>query len=72
MRQRQRPPIPTLNGFASLGTISLAQGAAVHTSAHTAGRIVIRSGQFTMENARLEARATATAPDLTTPLHQRQ
>jgi len=59
------PTDPTLNGFASLGTISLAQGAAVHTSAPTAGRIVIRGGQFTMENARLEARATATASDAT-------
>lgn len=56
------PADPTLNGFTSLGTISLTQGADVHTSAHTAGRIVIRSGQFTMENARLEASATATAP----------
>jgi len=57
------PTDPTLNGFTSLGTISLAHGADVHANAHTAGRIVIRSGQFTMENARLEASATATAPD---------
>lgn len=58
------PTDPTLNGFTSLGTISLAQGADVHTSAHTAGRIVIRSGQFTMDDARLEASTTATAPNV--------
>lgn len=57
------PTDPTLNGFTSLGTISLAQGADIHTSAHTAGRIVIRGGQFTMDDARLEANTTATAPN---------
>ncbi|MGC3975219.1 MAG: filamentous hemagglutinin N-terminal domain-containing protein [Nitrospira sp.] len=54
---------PTLIGFASSGTLSLAQGAVVDTSARSAGRIVIRSGQFTMDDARLEASTTATAPN---------
>ncbi len=51
---------PTLNGFTAMGHISLAQGTALTTSAPTAGRIVIRSGQFSMEGATLEAEATAT------------
>ena len=46
---------PTLNGFTSLGNISLSQGASIETSADTAGRIVIRGGQFTMEDASLKA-----------------
>ena len=55
------PTDPTLNGFTSLGNISLAQGSTVTTSAPTAGRIVIRSGQFTMEGSRLEAISTTAA-----------
>ncbi len=58
------PTDPTLSGFTSLGNISLAQGTVMTTSAHTAGRIVIRSGQFTMEGATLEANATAHVPNL--------
>ncbi|MCS6288211.1 MAG: filamentous hemagglutinin N-terminal domain-containing protein [Nitrospira sp.] len=57
------PTDPTLNGFTTLRNISLAQGSTVTTSAPTAGRIVIRSGQFTMDGSRLEASATAIAPN---------
>ena len=57
------PGEPMLNGFTSLGNISLAQGIVVNTSGPTAGRIAIRGGQFTMDNARLEASTTATAPN---------
>ncbi len=46
---------PILNGFTSFGNISLAQGASIDTSADKAGRIVIRAGQFTMEDASLKA-----------------
>jgi filamentous hemagglutinin family protein len=46
---------PTLNGFMSLGNISLSQGASIETSADAAGRIVIRSGQLTMDDATLKA-----------------
>jgi hypothetical protein len=55
----------TLNGFTSLGSIELTQGAAVTTSGTTAGRIAIRSGQFTMDDARLEANTTGHAPNST-------
>ncbi|MBI4002130.1 MAG: filamentous hemagglutinin N-terminal domain-containing protein, partial [Nitrospira defluvii] len=58
---------PTLNGFTSLGNISLAQEAVITTSAHHAGRIVIRAGQFTMDDARLEASATATVQNSPPP-----
>lgn len=62
------PADPTLNGFTSLGNISLAQGSTVTTSAPTAGRIVIRSGQFTMEGSRLEAvSTTADVPNAAGP-----
>ncbi len=50
-----------MNGVTSLGTISLNQGTVVDTSAQSAGRIMIRSGQFTMENAELTAASTSTA-----------
>ena len=46
---------PTLNGFTSLGNISLSQGTSIDTNADSAGRIVIRGGQFTMEDASLKA-----------------
>jgi filamentous hemagglutinin family protein len=44
-----------LNGFSSLGNISLSQGTSIDTSADSMGRIVIRGGQFTMEDASLKA-----------------
>ncbi len=50
----------TLSGFSALGTISLGSGTVLTTSAPSAGRIVIRSGQFNLEGATLEAHATAT------------
>ncbi len=53
---------PTTSGFPSLGSIALTQGTAVTTTAHTAGSIVIRSGQFSMEGATLEAKTTASGP----------
>jgi filamentous hemagglutinin family protein len=46
---------PALNGFTSLGNISLSQGTSIDTNADSAGRIVIRGGQFTMEDASLKA-----------------
>ena len=52
-----------LSGFTSLGSISLVQGSVMNTSGPTAGRIAIRGGQFTMDNARLEASTTATSPN---------
>jgi hypothetical protein len=52
---------PMLSGFTSLGSISLAQGSVVNVSGPVAGRIVIRGGRFTMDNARLEASTMATA-----------
>ncbi len=58
------PTEPTLSGFTSMGTIALTPGAVVSTSGHTAGRIVIRSGQFSMEGATLEASTTALAPNV--------
>ncbi len=48
---------PTLSGFNSLGTISLSQESSIDTSANAAGRIVIRSGRFTMDDASLKATA---------------
>ena len=52
---------PALSGFASLGTISLSGGAAIDSSAGSAGPIVIRGGHFIMENAELTAHSTALA-----------
>jgi len=46
---------PTLRGFTAFGDISLSQKASIDTSADTAGRIVIRSGLFTMDDASLKA-----------------
>ena len=46
---------PAVNGFARLGNISLSGGASLDTSADTAGRIVIRAGQFTTDNASIKA-----------------
>lgn len=52
---------PAVQGTA-LGSISLTQGTVLTTNAESGGRIAIRSGQFTMENARLEASTSSTAP----------
>lgn len=59
---------PIVNSFSSMGAISLAQGAVIDTSAATAGRIAIRGGQLTMENARLEASSTSAVPNAATPV----
>ncbi len=53
---------PSLAGFTGLGSISLSQGTTLGTSGNAAGRIVIRAGQFAMEDARLEAVSTSTTP----------
>ena len=60
-------PDPSLEGFGSLGTISLAHGAVIDASAQSAGRIVIRAGQLTMEEARIESSTTATLPNTALP-----
>ena len=49
----------SLSGFAALGTISLSRGTVVDTSGDTAGRILIRAGQFIMEGADLTAHSTS-------------
>ncbi len=46
---------PAVNGFTTFGNISLSRGASLNTSADTAGRIVIRAGQFTMDDASIKA-----------------
>ncbi|MGC3975216.1 MAG: filamentous hemagglutinin N-terminal domain-containing protein [Nitrospira sp.] len=51
---------PALNGFSSLGTVSLSRGTVIDTSAGKAGRIVIRDSQFVMDDARLMAQSTST------------
>ena len=53
---------PSLAGFTGLGSVSLSQGTTLRTSGNAAGRIVIRAGQFAMEDARLEAVSTSTTP----------
>ena len=58
---------PTLSGFTAMGHIALADGATVTTTAPVAGRIVIRSGQFSMEGATLEAESTAMYSNGTSP-----
>lgn len=50
-----QPAEPTWNGFTKFGTISLSQGASLDTSADAAGHVVIRGGQFTMEDASIKA-----------------
>ncbi len=61
---------PLANGIGRFGTLSLSEGTNIDTSADKAGRIVIRSGQFTMNDASLTAisgnasnRGSATSPD---------
>ncbi len=53
-----------LNSFASMGAMELAPGSVISASGPTAGRIAIRSGQFSMEGATLEANTTSIAPGL--------
>ncbi|MGE3153220.1 MAG: filamentous hemagglutinin N-terminal domain-containing protein [Nitrospiraceae bacterium] len=50
-----QPAEPAGIGFTKFGTITLAQGAILDTSADAAGRIVIRGGQFTMTDASIKA-----------------
>ena len=54
---------PALGAFTGLGSVSLSQGTTIGTSGNAAGRIVIRAGQFTMEDARLEAISTSITPN---------
>ena len=56
---------PALNGFTSLGNISLAQETVLSTSGNSPGRIVIRSGHFVIDNAHLEVLSTASHPNST-------
>jgi filamentous hemagglutinin family protein len=46
---------PAVSGITRFGNISLSEGASLNTSADTAGRIVIRAGQFTTDNASIKA-----------------
>ena len=46
---------PAVTGFSSFGNISLSQGTSLDTSADMAGRIVIRGGQLSMDDASLKA-----------------
>ena len=46
---------PAVNGLSTFGNIALSHGASLDTSAETAGRIVIRAGQFTMDGASIKA-----------------
>ncbi len=55
---------PAAQGLASLGSTSLNQGTVLTTSAPSAGRIVIRSGQFAMQESRLEADSTGALPNI--------
>ena len=54
---------PMLTGFTGLGTISLSHGTTIGTSGDAAGRIVIRGGHFSMEDAGLEAISTSVSPN---------
>jgi len=54
----------SLNSFASMGAMELAPGSVISASGPTAGRIAIRSGQFSMEGATLEANRTSIVPSL--------
>jgi filamentous hemagglutinin family protein len=53
----------SLGAFASRGTISLSRGTVIETSGESAGRILIRAGQFVMDDAVLAAHSTSTAPN---------
>ena len=46
---------PAVNGLSRFGNISLSEGASIDTSADKAGRIVIRAGQLSMDDASLKA-----------------
>jgi filamentous hemagglutinin family protein len=61
------PTGSTANSFASMGAMAFAPGAVISASGPTAGRIVIRSGQFSMEGATMEASTTSIAPSLASP-----
>jgi filamentous hemagglutinin family protein len=50
-----QPLEPFVNGFSRFGTISLSQGTTIDTSATKAGRIIIRGGQFIMDDASLKS-----------------
>ncbi len=46
---------PAVNGFTTFGSISLSQGASLDTSADAAGRVVIRGGHLTIDDASIRA-----------------
>ena len=46
---------PAVNGVTTFGNISLTRGASLDTSADNAGRVVIRGGQFMMNDASITA-----------------
>jgi filamentous hemagglutinin family protein len=59
-----QPTEPAVNGFTTLGDISLSAGASIETTANTAGRIVIRGGQFAMDDASIKAISEGGEPSL--------
>ena len=50
-----QPTEPAVDGFTTFGNTSLSGGASLDTSADRAGRIVIRAGQFTTDDASIKA-----------------
>ena len=54
---------PILDGFTTLGNISLSQNASIDTSGTTGGSVVIRGGQLTIDNGRIIAEKTGNTSD---------